>query len=166
MPDTPEPTRIDVASRVLQATPQRIYQAWVDPMQLMTWLPPKGMQGHLDEFDLREGGRYRMTLSYKNTVHAVPGKSSEHRDVVRGQFGRLIPDEQMVQFVQFESEDPSFAGTMTMTWALKPVPSGTEVTFRCEHVPPGIRPEDHVEGLQASLENLAELTESDVDCLR
>ncbi|GAA5532330.1 SRPBCC family protein [Deinococcus aluminii] len=151
--------RIDTASRVIKAPPPVIYQAWTDPQALMTWLPPKGMRGHLEAFDPREGGLYRMALTYQEADHAAPGKSSEHTDVIRGKFLQLVPDERIVQLVEFESKDPAFAGTMTMTWALRHVPGGTEVIFRCENVPPGIRQEDHDEGLRASLENLAAFTE-------
>jgi uncharacterized protein YndB with AHSA1/START domain len=144
---------------VIQALPQTIYQAWMDPEALMAWLPPRGMRGQLDEFDPREGGRYRMTLTYRGADHTAPGKSSEHADVIRGLFSQLVPNRRVVQLVEFESDDPAFAGTMTMTWTITPVPEGTEVTIQCENVPTGIRQEDHHVGLRASLENLAAFTE-------
>jgi hypothetical protein len=61
--------------------------------------------------------------------------------------------------VEFESDDPAFAGTMKMTWSLAPVAEGTEVTVVCENVPNGIRKEDHDTGLRSTLENLASFTE-------
>lgn len=59
------------------------------------------------------------------------------------------------------SDDPSFAGKMTMTWTLAAVQEGTEVTVVCEEVPEGIRREDHDAGLRSTLKNLAAFTESE-----
>ncbi|MFC5651153.1 SRPBCC domain-containing protein [Paenibacillus solisilvae] len=64
-----------------------------------------------------------------------------------------------MQVVEFESEDPVFAGEMIMTWTVAAVPEGTMVTIVCENVPEGIRKEDHDVGLRSTLENLAVYTE-------
>lgn len=151
--------RTDSASRVIRASPSTLYRAYMDPKALASWLPPKGMRCHIHEFDPREGGTYRMALIYEQTDHSTPGKTSEHADLVQGKFVELVPDERIVQRVEFESEDPAFAGAMTMTWKLAAVPGGTEVTIFCENVPEGIRQEDHDVGLRATLENLAAFTE-------
>jgi uncharacterized protein YndB with AHSA1/START domain len=97
-------------SRIIKAPRKTIYQAFVDPEALVAWLPPKGMKGHVYAFDAREGGAYRMSLTYEGPDHSAPGKTSEHADIVRGRFVKLIPDERIVQLVVFESEDPAFAG--------------------------------------------------------
>jgi uncharacterized protein YndB with AHSA1/START domain len=78
---------------------------------------------------------------------------------VRGRFVALIPDERIVQQVQFESDDPAFAGTMTIEWTFAEVPGGTEVTVLCKNAPEGIRPDDHATGMRSALENLAAFTE-------
>lgn len=159
MTNAPGNKRTDSASRVVKASPHTIYKAFVDPQALVSWLPPKGMKGHIYEFDVRAGGAYRMSLTYLETDHAAKGKSSEDADVVKGRFLELVPDERMVQLVEFESEDPVFAGEMIMTWTLAAVPEGTAVTIVCENVPEGIRKEDHDVGLKSTLDNLAEYTE-------
>jgi hypothetical protein len=64
-----------------------------------------------------------------------------------------------VQLVEFDSEDPVFAGEMIMTWTLAAVSEGTTVTIVCENVPEGVRKEDHDVGLRSTLENLAVFTE-------
>jgi uncharacterized protein YndB with AHSA1/START domain len=151
--------RIDSASRVIRASPHDIYQAYMDPQAMVSWLPPEGMQGRIDSFDPREGGTYRMALTYEQRDHSVPGKTSQHSDVVRGRFLKLVADERIVQVVEFESEDPAFAGAMKMTWTLTAVPSGTEVAILCENVPEGIRQEDHAAGLKSTLDNLAAFLE-------
>jgi hypothetical protein len=71
----------------------------------------------------------------------------------------VVPDERIVQLVEFESEDPAFAGEMKMTWTLTAVPGGTNVAIRAENVPEGIGRDDHEAGLRATLANLAAFTE-------
>lgn len=159
MKNAPGEKRTDSASRVVRASPRTIYQAFVDPKALVSWLPPKGMKGQIHAFDPRVGGTYRMTLTYDEAGHATPGKTSDHADVVEGRFLELVPNERIVQRVEFESDDPAFAGAMTITWTLTPVPGGTNVTILCENVPEGIRQEDHDAGLRSTLDNLAAFTE-------
>jgi uncharacterized protein YndB with AHSA1/START domain len=151
--------RVDVATRLVATSAQVVYRALVDADALAAWLPPEGMTAHLEGFDPRVGGGYRMTLTYDDPTHATPGKASEHSDVVYSRYVDLVPDQRVVQVVEFDSEDPAFAGAMTMTWSLAPVPGGTEVTIRCDDVPDGIGREDHEAGLASSLANLAAFTE-------
>lgn len=154
----PSSNRIDSASRVIMASPQTIYHAFLNPETLVSWLPPKGMSGHIDMFDPREGGTYSMTLTY-DIDHSTPGKTSENSDVSQGKFLVLVPDKKIVQSIIFESEDPAFASEMIQTWYLEAVSEGTKVTIVCENVPEGIRKEDHDTGLRSTLENLAVFTE-------
>ncbi len=93
-----------------------------------------------------------MSFGYIDTT--VPGKTSAHEDVFHGQFLELVPDKRIVELVEFESDDPAFAGKMTVTTTLVPVEGGTAVTFICENVPVGIQPGDHYEGMMSSLKNL------------
>jgi uncharacterized protein YndB with AHSA1/START domain len=151
--------RVDSASRLIKASPRSIYQAYMDPQALISWLPPAGMTARIDAFDPREGGVYRMALTYDQSDHSAPGKTSEHSDVVRGRFLELVADERIVQLVEFESKDPAFAGEMKITWLLTAVPGGTHVAILCENVPEGIRHEDHEAGLRSTLENLAAFAE-------
>ena len=61
----------------------------------------------------------------------------------------------MVQAVDFVSDEPGYAGTMTMTWAVAPVENGTRVEIRADNVPAALSAEDHAAGLASSLANLA-----------
>lgn len=151
--------RVDSASRIIKAPPHTIYRALIDPEAIAAWRPPEGMKGEMLAFEGREGGLYRMSLTYIGTEHDLRGKTTEHADVVEGRFLELVPDRRVVEVVEFESDDPAFAGSMTITTALAAVPGGTEVTIRCENVPDGIRPEDHQEGMASTLANLAAFTE-------
>ncbi|MCM3617728.1 SRPBCC family protein [Sutcliffiella horikoshii] len=153
--------RTDSASRVIMASPQSIYQAFLTPEALVSWLPPKGMSGHIDMFDPREGGYYRMTLTYEMN-QSSPGKTSEDTDVFQAKFLELVPDKRIVQSVIFNTEDPAFSGEMIQKWILEEVSEGTHVTIVCENVPEGIQKEDHDTGLSSTLENLAIYTENNL----
>lgn len=89
MANAPSNRRTDSASRVIMALPQTIYQAFLTPEALVSWLPPKGMSGHIDMFDPREGGTYRVTLTYEMN-HSPPGKTSENTDVAQVKFLELV----------------------------------------------------------------------------
>jgi uncharacterized protein YndB with AHSA1/START domain len=150
--------RTDTATAIIRSTSQIIYEAFLNPEAVSKWRPPKGMTCHIYEFNPREGGTFRMSFDYMNAHHEVAGKTSEHADIFHGRFLELIPARRIVELVQFESPDPSFAGEMKITTTLVPVAGGTEVTFSADNVPAGIRPEDHHKGMMSTLENLAEFT--------
>ncbi|MCV3736560.1 SRPBCC domain-containing protein [Rhizobium sp. TRM96647] len=166
MPRKAHPYRTDSVSRVILAPPERIYRALLDPVAVASWLPPKGMDARIVAFEPWEGGAYAVTLSYRDARGS--GKTSADEDVVRGRFVRLVADEEVVQVMRFESDDPAFAGEMTITWALEAlgalealetVQAGTKVTATCANVPAGISKADHETGLRSTLDNLASFTE-------
>jgi uncharacterized protein YndB with AHSA1/START domain len=136
----------------------RVWAALIDPEALMAWLPPGGMTGRFERFDARPGGSYRMVLTYPDASD-TPGKATVDSDVVEARFVDIVPGERIVQAVDFVSDDPAYAGTMTMTWEVTAVDSGTRVDIAAEDVPDGISPEDHAAGLASSLANLAAYTE-------
>lgn len=146
--------RTDTASRVIAVPKERVYAAFVDPEALATWLPPNGMRGRFEQFDPRPGGSYRLVLTYVE-ASASPGKATADSDIVEARFVDLVPGERVVQAVEFVSDDPSYAGSMTMTWKTTAVDEGTRVDFIAADVPVGISAEDHQVGLASSLENLA-----------
>lgn len=145
--------RIDTASRVIHASPDAVYRAWLDPQALIAWLPPAGMTGRVDRFEPHADGAYVLTLTYDDAT--ISGKAGANTDVVHGKFTLLIPDRLIEQQVVFASPDPAFAGTMTMTWTLTATDDGTEVTVTCTDVPEGIGADDHLAGIGSTLENLA-----------
>jgi uncharacterized protein YndB with AHSA1/START domain len=152
-------SRTDTASRLIAASPDALYRAFVDPDALIAWLPPEGMTGRILDFEPREGGRYRIALTLEGEDHSARGKTSEDTDIVSGRFLTLDPGKRIVQSGEFESADPAFAGTMVMTWTFEPAPGSTEVTVSASDVPAGISAKDHAAGLASSLENLARLVE-------
>ncbi|SFD02539.1 Uncharacterized conserved protein YndB, AHSA1/START domain [Nocardioides terrae] len=150
--------RTDRASRVIAAPAESVYAALVDASALEMWLPPSGMAGRVLELDPRPGGAFRMVLTYADPA-GVRGKSSEDSDVVDARFVEIAPGSRVSYAVRFLSEDPGFAGSMTMTWDLTTVDGGTRVDITATDVPDGITPEDHATGMSSSLDNLARFVE-------
>jgi uncharacterized protein YndB with AHSA1/START domain len=146
--------RTDKASRVITAPPERVFAAFVDPDALTVWLAPQGMTARFERFDPRPGGSYRLVLTYAGASPSG-GKASADTDIVEARFVEVVPNERVVQAVDFVSADPAFTGTMTMTWSVTAVPGGTRVDITADGVPPGISAEDHAVGLESSLSNLA-----------
>jgi uncharacterized protein YndB with AHSA1/START domain len=146
--------RTDRGSRVIAASPERVWAALVDPGALATWLPPGEMTGRFERFDARPGGSYRMVLTYPDASGA-PGKSSADSDIVEVRFVDIVPGERIVQAVDFVSDDPANAGTMIMTWEVIADGAGTRVDIIAEDVPDGISAADHADGLASSLAKLA-----------
>ena len=146
--------RTDSRSRVIAASPDRVWAAFADPAALLAWLPPGGMTGRFERFDARPGGSYRMVLTHSDASGA-PGKASADSDIVEVRYVDIVPGERIVQAVDFVSDDPANAGTMTMTWQVTAVDTGTRVDVVAENVPDGISAEDHAAGLASSLTKLA-----------
>ena len=151
-----EPVRV---SRVIKAPPRSVYRAFVEPEAIAAWRRPEGMTARIFTFDPREGGGYRIALDYVDAGPGVRGKTSERSDAFTGRFLTLIPDEKIVEEVDFESDDPQFAGTMRLTTTFEAVPDGTRVTVLVENAPRGIKPADHDVGIRSSLANLAAFVE-------
>ena len=159
MVEKPVPQRVgraDRGARTVLAPPDRVYAALTDPDTLAAWLPPAGMTGSFEHFDLRPGGSYRLVLTHDDgAVGAASGKAADGTDVVEARFVEVEPGRRVVQAVDFESDDPAFAGTMTMTWSVAPTEGGARVEIVADDVPVAISAEDHAVGIHSSLVNLA-----------
>jgi len=142
-------------SRVIRARPEDIYQAFIDPAVLVTWLPPADMTGKIHQFDARAGGGYRMSLFYPPDEIVFRGKTAAKEDMVEVRFVELRPPQRIVEAISFVTTDPALLGEMIMTVTLEAVPEGTEVTLLFTNLPPGLRPEDNDTGARLSLEQLA-----------
>ena len=145
-------------SRVIKASRKAIYRALTDPAALVKWRVPDGMTARMHEFDARPGGRYRMSLTYRDAKGA-PGKTTADTDTFEGRFVELVPDEKIVEVIVFEADDAKFAGEMTMTTSLADTEGGTLMTILHENLPTGVRPEDNELGTTMSLRKLAEFVE-------
>ena len=143
------------AARTIKARPEQLYEAFLDPVALIAWLPPAEMTGKIHAFDARVGGGYRMSLFYPANERAFHGKTSEREDMVDVRFVELARPRRIVEAVNFVTTDPAFFGEMTIVVTFAAVSGGTEVTFECKNLPPGLRAEDNEAGTRLSLEQLA-----------
>ena len=109
-------------------------------------------------FEAREGGTFRVSLTYD--APAATGKTTAHTDTYHGRFGKLVPNEQVVQVVEFETADPALQGEMTITYTLTDADGGTDIEGIHERLPSGVPPAENELGWRMSLAKLAELVEA------
>jgi uncharacterized protein YndB with AHSA1/START domain len=146
------------ASRHIRAPRSAVYRALLDAGAIAQWRVPAGMSSHVHEFDAREGGSFRVSLTYDAPTGT--GKSASHTDTYRGHFVKLVPDEQVVEVFEFETADPELRGEMTMTTTLTDADGGTDVLVVHEGVPDKVPPADNETGTRMALAKLAKLTEA------
>lgn len=137
--------------RVLRATPQRIYKAFLDPDALVKWLPPNGFTGKVHKIDATVGGTYKMSFSNFST-----GKSHSFG----GTYVELTPYERIRYTDKFD--DPNLPGVMQTTISLKKVLVGTDIDIVQEGIPEVIPLEACYLGWQESLALLAKLVEAEI----
>lgn len=139
----------------LNAPRSAVYRALIDADAVQRWMVPSGMSSRVHAFDAREGGEFRISLTY-DTDEGI-GKTTEHTDTYHGRFVKLVPDEQVIEVVEFETADPAMQGEMTIGMTLADVEGGTEISAVHENLPPGVSPEDNELGWRSSLSKLADL---------
>jgi tRNA-Thr(GGU) m(6)t(6)A37 methyltransferase TsaA len=145
-------------TRWIDALPARVYAALLDPDEVRQWMVPNGMTSEVLEFDAREGGTFRITLTYETPT--ITGKTTTQSDTFHGRFLKLVPGAAVVQAVEFESDDPAMQGEMTITYQLTAAGGGTELTGTHEHLPIGVSPADNELGWSMSIAKLAHLVEA------
>jgi uncharacterized protein YndB with AHSA1/START domain len=145
-------------SRHMKAQPAEVYRALLDAAAIAQWRAPDGMACYVHEFDAREGGSFRVSLTY-DAPESV-GKSSERVDTYHGHFAKLVENEQVVEVLAFETAAPEFRGEMTLTTTLVEKDGGTEVLIVHEGVPDAISPADNETGTRMALAKLAALVEA------
>jgi len=146
-------------SRRINASRGTIYRALLDADAIAKWRVPTDMSSHVHEFDVREGGSFRVSLTYD--APDGTGKSAESTDTYHGQFLRLVPDEQVVEVLEFETADPALRGMMTVTTTLTDAEGGTDVNILHQGIPDAIPAADNEAGTSMALANLARLVEPD-----
>jgi len=137
--------------RVLRATPERVYRAFLDPEAMSKWLPPNGFTGKVHQMDARVGGTYRMSFT-----NFTSGKSHSFG----GEYLELVPNERIRHTDKFD--DPNLPGEMVVTVTLKKVIVGTELNIVQEGIPDVIPAEACMLGWQESLALLTKLVEAEI----
>jgi uncharacterized protein YndB with AHSA1/START domain len=138
--------------RVLSATPDKVYRAFLEPDALAKWLPPNGFACTVHQFDAKVGGSYRM--SFRNFT-------TSHGHSFNGEFIELIPGQRLRYVDRFD--DPNLTGEIQVTVMLRPVSVGTELNIEQEGLPDMISVEACYLGWQDSLQNLAKLVEPEIN---
>lgn len=137
--------------RVLRATPERVYRAFLDADAMVKWVPPHGFTGKVHHLDARVGGTYRMSFTNFSTGHS---------HAFGGAFLELVPNERIKHTDTFD--DPTLPGEMRTTITLTAVSCGTELQIVQEGIPAPIPPEACYLGWQESLLLLAQLVEAEI----
>jgi uncharacterized protein YndB with AHSA1/START domain len=135
--------------RVLRATPEKIYRAFLDADAMAKWLPPNGFTGKVHQLDARVGGAHKMSFTSFTTgqTHSFGGTYLE-----------LVPHERLRYTDKFD--DPNLPGEMQVTVTLRQVSVGTALSIVQEGVPAAIPPEACYLGWQESLTLLTNLVEA------
>lgn len=144
----------------MSAPRSAVYRALLDAGAIAKWRVPIGMSSHVHEFDAREGGSFRISLTYDAPTGT--GKSAAHTDTYHGQFVKLVPNEQVVEAFEFETADPGLRGEMTMTTTLADADGGgTDVLIVHEGIPDSVPIADNETGTRMALASLAKLVEAE-----
>jgi uncharacterized protein YndB with AHSA1/START domain len=136
--------------RVLRATPERVYRAFLDADAMAKWLPPNGFTGKVHHMEPKVGGSYRMSFTNFTTGHSHS---------FGGEYLELAPHERIRYTGKFED---GLQGTMQTTVTLRAVFCGTELNVAQEGIPEGIPPEACYLGWQESLVLLGKLVEAEI----
>jgi len=137
--------------RVLRATPERVYRAFIDAAAMSKWLPPNGFTGQVHHIEAKVGGTYKMSFTNFTT-----GTSHSFG----GEFLELTPHERIRYTDRFD--DPNLPGQIQTTINLTKVSVGTELNIVQEGVPAAIPAEACYLGWQESLTLLAKLVEAEI----
>lgn len=146
-------------SRHVNAPRAVVYRALLDARAVATWMVPTGMTSQVHAFEAHEGGSFRISLTYDAPTGT--GKTTANTDTFHGRFVKLVPNEKVVEVVEFETADPAMRGEMTITIALEDKGGGTNILAVHEGLPPGLSTSDNEAGWRSSLAKLAAFVEAD-----
>jgi uncharacterized protein YndB with AHSA1/START domain len=148
------------SSRHIAAPREMVYRALIDPHAIARGKVPDGMTAFVHEFDAREGGTLRVSLTYDTPTGT--GKTTSHTDTYHGRLTKLVPNELVVEVDEFETADPALAGQMTTTIRLADAAAGgTELRAVHEGLPRGVSAADNETGWRMALAKLAALVEGE-----
>jgi uncharacterized protein YndB with AHSA1/START domain len=137
--------------RVLKASPEKVYKAFIDPDAISSWLPPYGFTCKVHKLDAKVGGAHKMSFTNFTTGngHSFGGKYLE-----------MVPGQKLKYTDKFD--DANLPGEMQVTVTFNKVSVGTELNIVQEGVPAVIPTEACYLGWNESLEKLAKLVEPNI----
>jgi uncharacterized protein YndB with AHSA1/START domain len=142
----------------IRAPRQLVYRTLLDVKAVPEWKVPYGMTCHVHHFDGREGGAFRISLTYD--ARTDTGKTTSQTDTYHGRFEKLVPNETVVEVDEFETTNPDMQGAMTITYTLTDADGGTNLDAMHEGLPAGVSPADNEYGWRMSLGKLAAYVEA------
>lgn len=137
--------------RVLRASPEKVYRAFLDADAMAKWLPPNGFTGRVHHLEAKVGGTFKMSFT---------NFSNGQSHSFGGEYLELVPHERLRYTDVFD--DPNLPGVIHVTVTLAKVSVGTEMHVVQEGVPAVIPAEACYLGWQESLILLAKLIEAEI----
>ena len=137
--------------RVLNAPPERVFKAFLDPDALVKWMAPHGFTAKVHHLDPQVGGSYKMSFTNFSTGHSHS---------FSGKYIEIVPNQLLRYTDQFD--DPDLPGEIQMTIELKPVLVGTEVNITQAGLPDVIPVEACYLDWQESLYLFSLLVEAEI----
>ena len=137
--------------RVLRASPEKVYRAFLEADALAKWLPPHGFTCTVHQLKAAVGGSFKM--SFRNF-------STGNSHSFGGEYLELKPN-QLIRYTD-KFDDPGLPGVLEVSVDLVPVSCGTELSVVQTGIPEAIPLEMCYLGWQESLMQLATLVEPEI----
>ena len=151
---TEDEQRSFTLNRVIEAPPERVFEAFLNPDDLAAWAAPPGFEAEVEDVEPEEGGTFRVWLEGTNE------ETEPHSHPFKGTFQELEKPERIVftdeSMVEELGEDARYTATVTF----KEVPDGTEVTALFEEIPEFGGIEQATARWDAALQELADQVEA------
>jgi uncharacterized protein YndB with AHSA1/START domain len=138
------PSAAVVVRRTIAASPEVVFDAWLDPIALGTWMRPGGVRSAVATVDARVGGRYEVVMT-------IDSGEIPHRGVYRA-----IDRPRRLVFTWISPPTESRETLVTVDFV--PKGNATEVVVTHELLPESAR-ESHTNGWTGALECLARFAE-------
>ena len=137
--------------RVIRATPDKVYRAFLNADAMARWLPPYGFLCTVHHLEARIGGTFKMSFSSFSTGH---GNS------FGGKYLELTPGKSISYTTIFD--DPGLPGEMLVQVTIEEVSCGVSLNIEQSNIPSVIPSELCYLGWQEGLAQLIHLVESNV----
>lgn len=137
--------------RIIQASPEKVFRAFADPIAHASWLPPYGFVCTVQQMDFKVCGSFKMTFINFSTGHSH-SFGGEYLEIEQDTFIKYVD----------RFDDPNLPGEMTTTVSLRKVMCGTELKIEQTGIPEVIPAEMCYLGWQESLEKMRKLVEPEI----
>ena len=133
-----------VVSALLPATPESVFNAWIDPVQLSNWwgAGPEFSTGVV-EVDPRPGGSYRLGM--------IASSGAEY--IATGQYTEFEPGRKLSFSWRWEHSDESFP-TTRIEVSFEAAEQGCRVEIRHHSLPDAAQRNSHEDGWKGCLQSL------------